>query len=320
MTQPLPVSRPRADTARRQSDPPAAPRLYLSSAGAGWDGLAAEAFHEPPALEGWTIPASRDISLIVFAGGGLRLEQRHPGGPWTAVDVHQGDLILRAGTGAAAEARWRSLSAAPVRTLHLRLSGDLIARAAAELAGADPARLSLVERAGFRDPLLAQIGFALWHELEQRAPAGALYAHTAAHLLAVHLLRRYSSLGPAVEAASRAPACGLTPRQLRRVTDFVQAHLEHPLPCEALARQAGYSPSHFARAFRATTGESPHQFVLRQRVERARQLLDERDLPLAEVALASGFANQSHFTRVFKHRVGTTPRAYRREHAPDADA
>jgi AraC family transcriptional regulator len=100
---------------------------------------------------------------------------------------------------------------------------------------------------------------------------------------------------------------------MRRVTDFIQAHLSQNLSLEALAQQAGFSPYHFARLFRQMTGESPHHFVLRQRVERAQQLLKETNAPLAQVAIESGFANQSHLTRVFKQQRGLTPRAYRQD-------
>jgi AraC family transcriptional regulator len=86
-----------------------------------------------------------------------------------------------------------------------------------------------------------------------------------------------------------------------------------------LAQQIGFSPYHFARLFRRTTGESPHQFVMRQRVEHAQRLLMQRDAPLAAVALACGFANQSHFTQSFKRQIGLTPRAYRQARSIGAD-
>ncbi len=80
-------------------------------------------------------------------------------------------------------------------------------------------------------------------------------------------------------------------------------------------QQTGYSPYHFARLFQCTTGETPHHFVLRQRIERAQRLLAETALPLARIAGESGFANQSAFTRVFTRSVGVTPRVYRQERA-----
>jgi AraC family transcriptional regulator len=163
------------------------------------------------------------------------------------------------------------------------------------------------ERCGFQDPLLAQVGFALWNELEQSSPTGKLYAQTAAQLLTVHLLRHYTTVGSGIKE----PSQRLTDQQMRRVTDFIQAHLDQDLSLEALAQQTGFSPYYFARIFRQSTGESPHQFVLRQRVERAMHLLKQGNVPLAQVATESGFADQSHFTQVFKRHFGLTPRAYR---------
>jgi AraC family transcriptional regulator len=285
------------------------PLLYLSSTDVGWKGLVAQAFYEPAELEGWVTAPLPDISLVLFAGGGMRMEQREDHSSWKSRDLRHGHLMLSPGGGTPYALRWKALSKEPVRTLHLHLGRDLISRTAEEVADYDPARLALVGRLGFQDPLLAQIGFALWRELELHAPSGELYAQTAAQLLAVHLLCHYTSVGDALKE----PAQGLTPKQMRRVTDFIQAHLDQDLSLEALAQQAGFSPYYFARMFRQTTGESPHHFVLHQRVERAQQLLKETTMPLAQIALESGFANQSHLTRVFKQQRDLTPLAYRRD-------
>jgi AraC family transcriptional regulator len=308
MTGPLTVSQQLSTGSRK--DTSASPVLYLSSADAGWEGLVAQAFHEPMELEGWLTPATPDISLILFTGGAMRMERRHAQGPWKGLHiVRQGDLNLRPGEGTSYELRWKCLSSVPTQTLHLRLSKDLFARAAEEVAGYDPTRLSLIEHFGFRDPLLTQIGLALWQELEQRSPAGKLYAQTAAQMLAMHLLRQYTSRGGAIKE----PSQGLTHQQMSRVMDFVQAHLSQDLSLEVLAQQAGFSSYHFARLFRQTTGESPHQWVLHQRIERAQQLLKKSNVPLVHVALESGFANQSHLTQAFKRQLGLTPRAYRQD-------
>ncbi len=85
------------------------PLLYLSSEEAGWEDLVVQAFHEPRELEGWMRPATPYISLILFTGGTMRLEQRHMHGPWKARYLHQGDLILRPGT--PYEVRWKSTQA-----------------------------------------------------------------------------------------------------------------------------------------------------------------------------------------------------------------
>jgi AraC family transcriptional regulator len=93
----------------------------------------------------------------------------------------------------------------------------------------------------------------------------------------------------------------------------MRAHLDEELTLERLAGETGFSPYHFARLFRQTTGQTPHQFVLGERIRRAQALLSGTDQPLAAIAVESGFASQSHFTQVFRRQLGCTPGQYRRE-------
>lgn len=286
-----------------------APLLFLSSEDAGWDGLLVRAYHEPMELEGWIDPVVPEIALILLTSGKMLMEHQRSNGAWKGFSIHQGDLMLKPGGSAVSEMRWRSLSAEPMQTLHIHLNSELFSRTAAEVAGCDPAHLTLYGRSGFQDPLLEQIGLALWRELEQPTATGKLYAQTAAQMLAVHLLRYYTTPTQQIKEASQ----GLTQRQIGQVTDFVLAHLNQDLSLSALAQQIGFSPYYFARLFRRATGESPHQFVLSQRIERAKRLLRETDLPLAQIALVGGFANQSHLTQTFKRYLGTTPATYRED-------
>lgn len=289
------------------------PVLFLSSDEIGWEGLTARAYHEPTEFEGVTAPTTdpSHIPLILFAGGSMYLEHRPINGSWKGRVIHPNDLILTPTESEPGELRWKGLTAQPMQTLHLGLSKELLAHTAEEVGGHHPNHISLIGRTGFQDPLLAQIGLTLWRELEQQTPTGKLYAQTAAQLLAIHLLRYYSSTSIHITELSQS----LTSQQLKRVADFIQAHLSQDLSLEALAQQIGFSPYHFARLFRQTTGESPHQFVLRQRVERAQHLLKATNIPLASIPLESGFANQSHLTRLFKRQLGLTPRTYRQEYA-----
>jgi transcriptional regulator GlxA family with amidase domain len=104
---------------------------------------------------------------------------------------------------------------------------------------------------------------------------------------------------------------GLPPHALRRVRDYVEAHLEDNIGLEELAGMAGLSTSHFGRAFKQSEGVSPHRYLLQCRVRHASGLLAETELSLSEIAIASGFADQSHFCRQFGKLVATTPSAYR---------
>jgi transcriptional regulator GlxA family with amidase domain len=104
---------------------------------------------------------------------------------------------------------------------------------------------------------------------------------------------------------------GLPPRAMRRVHEFIEEHLEENVSIQALANIAGLSMYHFARAFKQSEGVTPHEYLIQRRVQRTKDLLAETDLPLSEIALASGFSDQSHCARRFREHVGVTPSSYR---------
>ena len=125
----------------------------------------------------------------------------------------------------------------------------------------------------------------------------------------VHLAASLSKTADLAQAGPRIRG-GLPPRALRRVREYIEAHLEETISIEALAGIVGFSKYHFARAFKQSEGLTPHDYLLQCRVRRAQELLANTDLPLSEIALASGFSDQSHCARHFRERVGITPRSY----------
>jgi AraC family transcriptional regulator len=162
-----------------------------------------------------------------------------------------------------------------------------------------------------RDPLVERIGLSLKAELEGAGLLGGrLYAEALANQLAVALLREHSSLGRRQRrAVERGPSRGLPERALGLVRDYVGDNLAGDLSLGRMARVASVSPHHFARSFKESTGLTPHQYVIVQRVERAKDLL-LRGLPVGEVAGACGFSDQSHLARHFKRLYGVTPKAF----------
>jgi AraC family transcriptional regulator len=281
----------------------------LSSREAEWEGIIVRLYREPAQVESVIVPTVPDIHLVLITHGAMHIESRDERGPWDAFRVHESELFLTPGGGDPYELRWRTSSSEPIESLHIHLSADLFARTAAQIADRDPTRLSLKDLSCFRDPLLAHVGLELQRELEHPTPAGQLYAETAAHMLAAHLLKHYLTTAVHITHYTQ----GLTHRQMQRITDYILAHLNEKLSLETLAQQVGFSAYHFTYLFRQTTGKTPHQFVLDKRLEQARQLLKATDLPLSQVALDVGFQNQSHFTQAFKSRLGVTPRQYRRQ-------
>lgn len=131
---------------------------------------------------------------------------------------------------------------------------------------------------------------------------GAALSLCVARLLAQHP-------GHAVPARSVA----ISPQRLRRVLDYIEASLsERNLSLAEIASVAHLSPFHFSRAFKSATGTAPHRFVVERRVDRAKALLTDPDFSLAEIAAAVGFANQAHFSTMFRRLTGMSPRQYRR--------
>jgi len=126
-------------------------------------------------------------------------------------------------------------------------------------------------------------------------------------------VQAWHSEPPATFAPCR-PHGGLAPGVLRRVREHIEQHLAESIGTDALARIAGLSTGHFNRAFKQSTGDSPHQYIIRKRVAMAKQLLIQTSRFLADIALDSGFADQSHFSRTYVAITGETPSACRRRH------
>ncbi len=199
----------------------------------------------------------------------------------------------------------------PVRMFHLYVPQRAFDRVAVEALDADPASVALCDTTYFRDRYLETVIRAAVLPLDWNEPADRLAISHAGQMLLAYLAARYTERGK-TGAAWRALAArgGLAPAALRRVREFVEANLDRPLAVGDLAAVAGLSTYHFARGFKQSTGESPHGFVLRRRIEHAKTLLAARHASLADVALACGFSSQSHFTARFRELTGVTPGRY----------
>ena len=196
-----------------------------------------------------------------------------------------------------------------VESLVVTLSPGLVAEVL-DAAGR-PGEVELLPAVGARSPAVAQLATLLCAGLPDRTDLGRLALESLGSALAVAVVRDHSTArGP---AARPHPATdrGLAPRQLDRVLGLVEDDLAAPLTVPDLAATAHVSPFHFSRLFRASTGFSPHQYVLRRRLARARDLLLTTDLPVAAVATRCGFADQSHLTRHVRREFGATPTALR---------
>ena len=163
---------------------------------------------------------------------------------------------------------------------------------------------------GSHDRVMYGLANALLDHVERANEHSALFIDHIALAFHAHVMRAYGDASVPDEMASG----GLSPWQLRRVLDFLSAHLSDDPTVAELARECGLSSGYFTRAFRQTTGATPHQWLIRKRVERARGLLLGNGLGLADIALVCGFVDQSHFSRVFAKFEGDSPGRWRQRH------
>ena len=164
---------------------------------------------------------------------------------------------------------------------------------------------SLVERQGQDDPHAAHLIRALHADEVAGHPSGRLFTETLARALILRLLAGYGDPDLHAPAATQ-------PAAIRRVREYVEAHLGDDLALADLANVAGLSPYHFARTFARATGMPPHRYVVARRVERAREQLVATRRPIVAIALDLGFASQGQLHRAFRRHLGTTPGACRR--------
>jgi len=170
-------------------------------------------------------------------------------------------------------------------------------------------RIELTSIIKSRDPILGQIASSFLREMATKGIGGRLYSETLATQLAIHLLRNYS----AVPLQPKQYSGGLSPSQLKIVIEYIKANLAEKIGLKDLASVAKISPSHFLRLFKQSTGLTPHQFVIQQRVELAKRLLKENKLLIIEISACCGFASPSSFAKMFRKVVGITPKAYRQQ-------
>ncbi len=190
---------------------------------------------------------------------------------------------------------------------------DAFLRKVAQSVDIDPDGLEIVPLLGAQDPRIERIGLALKDELEvEGLLGGRLYAESLATALAITLIRDHSSLArTAARQAVREHAGGLSKRALKDAVDYIGDNLEKDLTLAEIAGAAHMSPYHFSRLFKQSVGLTPHRYVIECRVQRAKELLGGSTLPIAEIALLCGFANQSHLNKHFKRVFGVNPKALR---------
>jgi AraC family transcriptional regulator len=203
--------------------------------------------------------------------------------------------------------------AAPLpQMLHMYLPARHFSAESLGIDVGDSAPESLRYQRSFQDPLLAEIAFAIASEMRTQTSGSRLLAETLAVSLAARLVHSHSGLSPDKDPEQLSHQ-GLDRRRLTRVREYIAANLESDLTIAQLAKVACLSQFHFARAFKAAVGQSPHQYVSAQRLERAKEMLTRGDQSLLDITIALNFSSQANFTRAFRVGTGMTPGQFRRD-------
>jgi AraC family transcriptional regulator len=191
------------------------------------------------------------------------------------------------------------------RLLCLTIDDAVIDRLTMDIRGGRPPGFQKIPSK--QDDVLRQLLALLERDVRLASPAGRLYGESLATAATVYALQHYPESGHRIVEVRG----GMPKARLRLVIEYVWANLDRNPGLAELAGVSGLSTFHFARMFKASTGRTVHQFVLDCRIERAKELLRMPHARAADVALAVGFSSQTHFTTMFRRRVGATPGEYR---------
>jgi AraC family transcriptional regulator len=246
------------------------------------------------------VDAYRHTTVSVHFGPSVDIAYRGGGSRHRGRSVHGDVFVIPANTPTVWEMKGRDTA------LAIGVSPELM-NSVAEQSGLDPARVEIRTRFQVRDAQLESVAWALKAEIECGYPSGRLYLDSLAISIAARLVRSHSSASPDPGMRNgRVPG-----RRLKNVLAYIEENLARDVSLAELASVANLSATHFKSLFRESAGLPVHQYVIRRRVERARSLLGETELPISQIALETGFAHQSHLARHMRRVLGVSPKELR---------
>lgn len=275
-------------------------RPFLTSEQLGWTDTTVQRYSMSRLA--FEVPPARDVRLgfhladPLLVGARLGSDEHTP--RW--LDPERFNFIP-----AQTKAEWDFRGNPDLLLVHLR--EGLIRSVITEAYDADPDHVQMPGHLAKPDEEASLLAGLLLKEAARAAPGTQLFADTISRTLALHLVRRYSSLGP----QRPAPKPTIGSKRMRRVIEFLHANLADDLSLAQLAKVSGLGPSQFGRGFRAETGQTPHLYLVETRVKAARHLLEHTTLPITDIGFRCGFTQPSHFATMFRKVTGMTPREYR---------
>lgn len=272
----------------------------FSSRNQGWENILVEQFQHP-AGEGRLHYRNEYVICLSLTPRPVRLLQIQDGKTYSGL-YSKGDLSITP-AGAPFFAQWDSDD----RLLQIRIPSHFIQQVATESLAINPDRLELVPEFRTRNPQIEAIAMMLLSEMKQENLGTRLYIESLVNVLSIHLIRQYAATKPHLPMYEG----GLPQHQLLQILDYINDHLDRDIKLADLADLLGISQFHFSYLFQQSLGTSPYQYLLQQRIERAKQLLKQTDRSIIEIALMCGFNSHSHLSKQFRQFAGMTPKAYR---------
>lgn len=274
--------------------------LMLDSSAVGKSDFRLRVFRYAPS-DIW-VPPNENFLIVVYREGATSMNRRVTG-HWKQDHVGRGvtTLLTRA-----EPSNWRWSQ--DIEVSHFYISPTLMAKTASEAFDRDPEGIELHDLLRIEDPVLTWIGDRMVQEVSEGAPGGRLCYDALALQASVHLLRRYASVQfrmPSAQGRFR-------PAHARLIEDYIEQNISRNVTLEELANICNCTPVQFARKFQVHYGMRPHAYVLSRKVQRACQHLRKDRLALKEIALLSGFSDQSHLNRIFRRQLNITPAEYRK--------
>jgi AraC family transcriptional regulator len=277
-------------------------RPFATTRERGWTGVTVDMYDALPNVSERYPPLDHHV-ICYCPYGSARLVQGRDGVMHESLISAGVSMLMPAGY----DSLWEGHASATAR---LRIPPALITAAGEQLGCRSTSLVELRNIFTTRDVVIERIAQMLVAELDQAPhPAQALIADQLSMALAAHLLRSYNAFEPIVPGD--VPPLGH--KELARLTEYIEDNLDRPIGLAELAGIVNVSRFHFTRLFKRSTGMTASSFVEQCRIRRAQALIVETDMPLAEIALMTGFADQSHFTRRFHRHIGCTPAAFARE-------
>ena len=283
----------------------AAGEVLADSAALRWKELFVRRYRFPNVVDRFLVPATPEPLISCNIAGSAEFREREIGEVWLKRQIGLGHIFV-------------TRSKTPYEVCHTSPVGEelevvqvhiAVDRFLTTLEAAYPGKTEEVEVRDYsgRDEALAHLCFACAEMLAARTPGKSRRVADLAQLFASYIVENY------ITAAAENPDfhSGLPIWRLRKVEDYVHEQLAEEISVETLAGLVELSPFHFSRVFRQATGLSPLQFVTRERITRAQQLIRETSRSLIEVALEVGYTSPSHFTKVFRRMTGVTPTEFR---------